>query len=365
MLSIITQNIIVILFIWILIMAMLLYKLIKSSSKIRYQKEQMHIIEKERGFFEEFSVFQTDVIKNLSKKCTDLLSLITKYFNSDKGLLIKKVADKIQIIVYSNEDDTFKTEEVEISEGINGLFDAKVDLKLSFKSLPVEIQNIIKNSYKIDGKIKMGISLCCNNNMDGLQYAVLLTNTTKASDIIYENDKSIITVLKMCVENSILREKIIWDSEHDASTQLYNKNKYLSSLIDYNLYKSVGVIYFDVNNLKYVNDNLGHALGDRLIQKASKSIKYITSDNVKGYRVGGDEFVVIATDLTETELHNIHKKWENKLKQLNTDDTTINCVVASGMAYQRGLVDIKSVVKQADSNMYLDKQRKKENKNDG
>ncbi|MCB9943420.1 MAG: GGDEF domain-containing protein [Geminicoccaceae bacterium] len=54
---------------------------------------------------------------------------------------------------------------------------------------------------------------------------------------------------------------------------------------------TLGII--DVDNFKKVNDHLGHAVGDRYLQALGKLITSMTSDDIKGYRLGGDEFCLI------------------------------------------------------------------------
>lgn len=58
--------------------------------------------------------------------------------------------------------------------------------------------------------------------------------------------------------------------------------------------KSIGIVMFDVNDLKYVNDNLGHPTGDEMIRKAAEIISAaFEADGGECFRIGGDEFAVI------------------------------------------------------------------------
>ena len=148
-------------------------------------------------------------------------------------------------------------------------------------------------------------------------------------------------------------------SEQDKMTGLYNKRKYMELINGfYPKKKQVAVFNMDVNNLKTINDTQGHEAGDRLLIKAAKSIKAITSDKAKGFRMGGDEFMLLAHDLTEDEAQSLKIRWEEALSRLNEEDTEINCVIACGFAYGSGS-DLESLLKTADERMYEDKKAKK------
>ncbi len=148
-------------------------------------------------------------------------------------------------------------------------------------------------------------------------------------------------------------------SEQDKMTGLYNKRKYMKLINDFYPKKSqVAVFNMDVNNLKTINDTLGHEAGDRLLIKAAKSIRAVVSDNAKGFRMGGDEFMMLAHDMTENEAQDLKIRWEEALARLNEEDTEFNCVIACGFAYGSGS-ELESLLKTADERMYEDKKAKK------
>ncbi|MEM5767254.1 MAG: GGDEF domain-containing protein, partial [Bacillota bacterium] len=83
-------------------------------------------------------------------------------------------------------------------------------------------------------------------------------------------------------------------SYHDALTGLYNRayfEKQLRTLAE-NKQLSVGMMMCDVNELKYVNDTIGHHAGDLLIVAAARAIKQAIGVNATVARIGGDEFAV-------------------------------------------------------------------------
>lgn len=85
----------------------------------------------------------------------------------------------------------------------------------------------------------------------------------------------------------------------DHMSGLYNRTAFSERRADYEdpltAKSKVGIIQFDVNNLKITNDNFGHEHGDRLIQIVSEGIRKSFSDKGDCYRMGGDEFMVVLT----------------------------------------------------------------------
>ncbi len=85
----------------------------------------------------------------------------------------------------------------------------------------------------------------------------------------------------------------------DGLTGLGNRTAYMEQLEAYEHnekdFTQLGIVYFDVNNLKKVNDEQGHEYGDELIRSAATIIGDSFGHFGKAYRVGGDEFCVLMT----------------------------------------------------------------------
>ncbi|AUV86441.1 diguanylate cyclase domain-containing protein [Vibrio campbellii] len=65
---------------------------------------------------------------------------------------------------------------------------------------------------------------------------------------------------------------------------------------------SMAVIIIDINGLKTLNDNYGHDRGDLLISKSTQLIKSVLRDELMLYRIGGDEFAIIAPEQSQQSL---------------------------------------------------------------
>lgn len=160
--------------------------------------------------------------------------------------------------------------------------------------------------------------------------------------------------------------RVLEKFELDTLTGLPGSNKYLefrSKYLDIRATEkrtaSLGVIAFDVNDLKYYNDNKGHQAGDLLLQKAAHSFFAIIDFQTHVFRTGGDEFIGIITGCAESDIDGVVAKWQEKLAELNALDDGIRCTIAWGAAFGAGEYNYEEVLAQADERMYAEKRRMK------
>ena len=147
-------------------------------------------------------------------------------------------------------------------------------------------------------------------------------------------------------------------SEIDEMTGLYNRNKFLSMVEnEYIHVDKLCVIFWDINNLKQINDTLGHEKGDILITTVGRMILTLTDTNKKGYRIGGDEFVIVVETPQEGEIDNLLQKWDELIK-LQSQVVEINLSIAVGHALGEGK-EIDRIIKEADKLMYQKKKQQK------
>ena len=152
------------------------------------------------------------------------------------------------------------------------------------------------------------------------------------------------------------------EKDHDGLTGLYNKGKFLAMKKTlFRNQKTIAVFNMDVNNLKEINDLHGHDAGDRLILKAAESLKKIEARNIIPFRVGGDEFIVVAIHVNREEAEKIRRKWEECVTELNRRDDGIPCEIACGFAFGGEDYDLEEIFASADQKMYEDKKARKGN----
>ena len=91
-------------------------------------------------------------------------------------------------------------------------------------------------------------------------------------------------------------ESLILISRTDELTRLFNRRCYeedVQQIGDAGIAGNLFIISADLNGLKKINDNMGHAAGDELIKAAAFCLKEGIDDYGKVYRTGGDEFIAI------------------------------------------------------------------------
>lgn len=148
----------------------------------------------------------------------------------------------------------------------------------------------------------------------------------------------------------------------DISTQLYNR-RYGMKILDEWLVngKSFVLCFVDIDNLKYVNDNFGHAEGDHYIMEVAEALRDFSCESIL-CRLGGDEFMILAQGWTVSKA----------TEQMEILRNSLACCPDEGMCnYDRrisyGIVEIgttnilsaSDILRIADEKMYEDKRRNK------
>lgn len=313
-------------------------------------------ITKYMTFFKKLSGFQTAVLEKLSNSYQELLPMITDYFNTSKSYFFIQRDENIEIVTYTKMGNMFSNDRIAMSDESALIFNENFEDDIFFTSLSKDIQDVFKAG---GGNEDSSYCMLCSGNVSGQRFAIYL-NVWPKLDRASVSEKTLVSVIKLYAENALMREKLIYENEHDHLTGLFNKGKYLEMIEnDYPNRNSIAIFNFDVNNLKKMNDTYGHEAGDKLIIKAADSIRKVTCNNVHGYRMGGDEFLMVACDITLDEANAIKTRWENALARLNTLADDINCVMAVGMTYGEGEFDLSKLMAEADELMYEDKKSKK------
>lgn len=162
-------------------------------------------------------------------------------------------------------------------------------------------------------------------------------------------------VLGAEVGNYLMVNKLRELSSRDMLTSVMNRNEmnnyvdWLSKLPD-SQKKPVGILFTDLNGLKRINDTQGHEAGDTLLRNATRALREIF-DARTIFRAGGDEFVVVLTDVTPEQIEDMARELYRIAKNYPDVSFSIGC------GYEADCRDVRRALAQADERMYEDKKQ--------
>lgn len=158
--------------------------------------------------------------------------------------------------------------------------------------------------------------------------------------------------------------QMIHSTQHDLLTGLPNRvllNDRLSQAIALALRhgRKVAVLVFDLDGFKHINDSLGHPIGDKLLQSVAKRLV----DSVRGSdtvsRQGGDEFVVLLSEVAQSEDAAITaRRMLHAVTEAHTiDQHDLHITTSIGVSvYPDDGLDVETLIKNADTAMYQAKE---------
>lgn len=159
-------------------------------------------------------------------------------------------------------------------------------------------------------------------------------------------------------ERHFIEQKVEYFSQTDLLTGLYNRNVFLELAEKYNqrkLPRDFTIIYFDVNELKRTNDNLGHEAGDELIKGAAECIRKTFGEIGYCCRTGGDEFIVLA-EVGKERLTELSRNFDEAMEAWRGN--VVECLhVSYGCAslYEFSEMNFLGLKKEADVRLYKNK----------
>ena len=180
-------------------------------------------------------------------------------------------------------------------------------------------------------------------------------------DFLGEFSEAFNQMIRALREKRVAEERVRYLSEHDSLTGLRNRAFFdaeLSRLGKEGRYP-VSLIIADLDGLKRVNDELGHQVGDLLIQRAAQVLQSCLAPTDVLARLGGDEFVIMLEAASESQAHATLERIRIAEASTNRKDRLfpIHVSVGAGTASEPG--GLREALRRADQAMYEDKASRK------
>ena len=164
-------------------------------------------------------------------------------------------------------------------------------------------------------------------------------------------------------EQRRIAERLVQLAERDPLTDLYNRRRFHEDLnrvladAERREY-SVGLLIFDLDGFKPINDEFGHQAGDEVLVRMSREVGGIIRRNETFFRLGGDEFAVLVPDAGETGLFELAKRIVEGVAalQFSFDGIPAMLTASLGIALYPGhATTAEALIAAADEAMYRSK----------
>jgi diguanylate cyclase (GGDEF)-like protein len=184
-------------------------------------------------------------------------------------------------------------------------------------------------------------------------YIEAVTNlTSQEQDVCY-------AIVSDITERKHTEDELRELSIHDVLTGLYNHGFFLAELARLQRGREfpVSIVMVDVDHLKQINDAHGHAAGDELLKQVAKVLMSAFRAEDVVARIGGDEFAVLlpTTDAPAADIS--LQRVRDVIRENNGHKTEMPIHISMGVSTATNAERLTAALKEADSNMYREKQR--------
>jgi diguanylate cyclase (GGDEF)-like protein/PAS domain S-box-containing protein len=190
-----------------------------------------------------------------------------------------------------------------------------------------------------------------------------------AQRIHYANEPCLLKALQNIDDRKRMQDAMKHRAMHDSLTNLPNRAMFLEAL-DRALRRSrrrnnlISVLFIDLDRFKVINDTLGHAAGDKLLQAVSERLRSAVRETDMVARLGGDEFVVLIEDHgSPEEVMIVAQKILALLDRpvlVDWREVHVSCSIGIATCPEDGQ-EVDALVKNADIAMYQAKERGRNN----
>ena len=154
-----------------------------------------------------------------------------------------------------------------------------------------------------------------------------------------EEDAAVLSVGMDITEHKRAEGRLAWMADHDPLTDLFNRRRFQEELeqmlhLAIRYQRPGALLFFDLDQFKYINDTSGHLAGDTLLKMVSGMLSTIArSTDITG-RLGGDEFALILPETTKEGAIQVAKKILSSLKaaELTIEGRTHKVSASVGIA---------------------------------
>lgn len=197
------------------------------------------------------------------------------------------------VAVFGGKDDRYYHD----GSGLVGLYLSdilnaeKSNYYLGIIDQAIKSRRLLIEEYELSNKDVKGLS------NQGPSEPIWFEGRIQALDFLVDNEPVVLWVASNISKRHALEMQLRQLSDTDQLTGLYNRRRLerdLNHLFDtYNRHRiPASILVLDLDNLKMINDQLGHHMGDKVIMAVADTCRQQFRKTDSAYRFGGDEFVI-------------------------------------------------------------------------
>lgn len=177
------------------------------------------------------------------------------------------------------------------------------------------------------------------------------------------NAHTVFAQIEDVTEHTLAEEQLAHRASHDALTNLPARALFIEELsrrlTELDGTKELAVLFVDVDQFKFINDGLGHSIGDALLVQIARRLKDCAGEHAMVTRIGGDEFAVLSPVYDGGAFLSDNARWlhEGFRQPLMVDGQPMHVTVSVGIARcSERSTEPEGLLRHADAAMYEAKQ---------
>jgi two-component system, cell cycle response regulator len=150
----------------------------------------------------------------------------------------------------------------------------------------------------------------------------------------------------------------------DSLTGTHNRRYFDDALKEYlrefaRIDKPVGLMVLDLDHFKQVNDSHGHDAGDEVLRQVARSLRDLTRYHDVVARLGGEEFAIVAPNMSEEALTRLAERIRRAISALvvSAGNARLRVSVSVGLAVWDGKESVEEFYRRADKMLYQAKRQ--------
>ena len=177
---------------------------------------------------------------------------------------------------------------------------------------------------------------------------------------------------RLWVQEDVTRDRLtaaqlVRLAQHDPLTSLYNRRRFEDDLARFfrdteQAPGQAALLFFDLDEFKYINDTFGHRAGDTVLIRMAIEIRTLVRSGETLYRLGGDEFAVFLPHASQQDAEHLAERIVRRIAQtpLYLQEQTMRLTTSLGIAHYPSLAgNAEDLLAHADTAMYQAKHKGK------